>query len=242
MWRRRETSRSPTSAGISPTIMGDKPSVNRLSVYLFLGLLVVLAAFGCLIAWEGSSAASVWDSPEDTARRSFECSPGEHGKNFQVSGAKSSPHGVIVLYHAECPPSQAVVFGQEVPIPERQVFGYSLAERRLVVWQQAKSHWTGRVEKPEPGQVIDFNIGADDEHAILYGRIFSQNVSTVEVILSDGRVLRDGTVDGMFALVGPVDGMCELRALDARGKVLQRVDRSHLAPDAPSSRCRPRPS
>ncbi len=211
------------------------PGVNRLPIYPLLGL-VVLATFGCLMASAGSSVVPVWGGPENIARRSFECSPGERGENFQVVETRNSPHGVIVLYRAECPPTQDEIFGQEVPIPQRQVFGYSLVERTLAVWQQTKGHWTGRVGTSEPGQFIDFNVGSDDEHTIVYGRILSPDVSSVEVTLNDGRVLRDGIVNGMFALVGPVGGSCELRALDARGKVLQRIDHARLAPDAGTPR------
>lgn len=181
-----------------------------------------------LVALQAARVQFISTSPEGATRQGFTCRPGQPPTHFHVRGTRSTPPGLLVLFTATCPPTVDMVDGQRVVVPKRSVFGYSVMREWGVVWQQSTTNWTGRAGRADPAAVVDFNTGTDDEHTVLYGHVLAADVTQVQVTLSDGRILRDATRDNMFAVVAPVNGICELRAMDRTGQELQRVDATRL--------------
>lgn len=147
----------------------------------------------------------------------------ESAATFQVVATRQWERGAVVLY-TYVRPAQ----GQTPPL---QIFGYDLVEDRGGgSWRITGGGGEGRPGRPPAEELISFALGRDisterGSNSIVYGRTLVPQVTSVEATFDNGQVLRDGTGDGFFVLITPVRATpCELRALDAQGEVLRRID------------------
>lgn len=165
-------------------------------------------------------------SPEGAVRQSEDpCGTlGDERGGFRVLGGRRSPGGVNVVFHsAVCPRS---VFDE--PGSPQEFFGYSVVRRDGLLWEDEIGTLIGPDEEfppPNPDALVAY-FSSDPEHgeslAMVYGRILVPQVRAVEVSFDDGRTLRGGGENEVFA-VFPREGAqaCEVRALSASGQILQ---------------------
>jgi hypothetical protein len=192
--------------------------------FLLVTMLLLLVSTACdeligpLTPPEAYRQFHVRDAPESAA-------------TFQVVATRQWERGAVVLY-TYVRPAQ----GQTPPL---QIFGYDLVEDRGGgSWRITGGGEGGRPGPPPAKELISYSSGSGwnrvrGDFSIVYGRTLAPQVAFVEATFDNGQVLRDGTGDGFFVLITPVSTTpCELRALDAEGQVLRRIDAAARAAPA----------
>ncbi len=180
------------------------------------GLCLVVLLFGCLLLRGGPGRS---DAELRASARGHAC-PIDYERPIEVRvyAPRRYDGGVVVVYSALCPPLP----GAEGP--QREI-GYELEFLGPARLRVAGGGFVGSAPPRRAGGVEYAGVRAlAGLPAMVYGRVLSAEVEAVEVLFSDGEVLRDGAEDRGFALVSPgARGPCELRLLGVGGCVLLRV-------------------
>ncbi len=152
-------------------------------------------------------------------------------ERFKVLSTQAWSQGVIVLYSAFCPAANAKT-------PTLQIFGHKVVQRNGMAWQVSGSgsYGTEKGAAPPPEQLVEYGIGRSPSQAdgnapssqpytILYGRVLKPKVVAVEATFDNGKILRDESSNGVFALLSAgATGLCELRVLGADNQILRQED------------------
>jgi hypothetical protein len=68
-----------------------------------------------------------------------------------------------------------------------------------------------------------------DKWVVVWGYTYAPQVAAVEVTFNTGTERKDRVTGGMYAVVAEASAACEVRALDANGRVLQRLNATNDA-------------
>ena len=112
--------------------------------------------------------------------------------------------------------------------------GYAVFRRDLGTWNEGQVGSSSRQAQDLTGKLIDYSLtdfnfqgkGRDltFDYRLLVGEILSPTAESIEVVLDDGTVLQDEGEDDVFAFKTEVaHNFCELRVLDAQGKILESI-------------------
>jgi hypothetical protein len=166
-------------------------------------------------------------TPEEVTQRHVPNLGQPTPSHVEIHGTRDTLHGVLVLYTAQRP--------RQAGPPTPPNMGYVLTTQQGDTWQVAESAYGGSL--PLRGQAIDYRSGAfaggRSNTWIVYGQVLDPDVAAVEATFDTGQVMRDTVSGEMFGLIGAnVATVCEVRALDAQGNVLQQFDPAQ-SPAAP---------
>jgi hypothetical protein len=107
-----------------------------------------------------------------------------------------------------------------------QMISYVRVDRGPFGWYARRGQSVGK--SPLPDLVLyatDHNL--DDYEQVIYGQVFSPEVSTIEVSFEDGETRRDTADYGSFLLIAPdYHRFAELRLIRKDGSVLARYHRA----------------
>lgn len=164
-------------------------------------------------------------TPEEAARLVSPCasSIGEDD-NFAVQGKRPWKSGWIIIYTSSCP-------GNSSTGNPFEAVGYTFVDLRNLKWYAYSSSWAGSPEPLDPAHYVEIgsNSGggsdATSNFSIVYGRVLTQEVATIEVTFEDRHTQRDQPKNGIFAVVTPgVLKACELRLFGPDGNLLHERD------------------
>ena len=185
-------------------------------------------------------------------------------ERFKVLSTQSWAQGVIVLYSALCPTNDAKT-------PTLQIFGHKVVKRSGMAWQVSGSGSYGTHKEDTPSeQLVEYGISRsfrqpntsqpntkdtssqeepyttssqEEPYTILYGRVLTPKVVAVEATFNNGKVIRDESSNGVFALLSAgATGICELRILGADNQILRQEDLAvpkYLTRSKLATRCLP---
>jgi hypothetical protein len=105
-----------------------------------------------------------------------------------------------------------------------QMISYVRVDRGPFGWYATRGQSAGKSPLPDPVLYVT-DHDPEDYTQLIYGQVFSPQVSAVEVSFEDGETRRDTTDYGSFLLIAP-DNHCfsELRLIDQDGKVIARYN------------------
>ncbi len=164
--------------------------------------------------------------PKDLIQQSVVCPTDGNfqAENVQVVGTQRWTQGIVVLYSAVCPSDARKTSMQ-------RVFGHKLMKRHGISWQVSGSDSYSLKSTPaKPDRLVDYRISksvkqGSDRYIVLYGQALKPKVAMVEATFDNGQIVRDRSVNGAFALIGPgAAGVCEVRILGADHQILQQDD------------------
>lgn len=195
-------------------------------------LLTCITGFLALTTSTCALASFLTATPKDLIDQTVSCPTDEKAKaeGFKVLSTQTWSQGVIVLYTAFCPTDNAKT-------TMRPVFGHKVVKRNGTTWQVSGSDSYGTESKSAPSeQLVEYGISRssnqrsanipsyhEEPYTILYGRVLKPNVVAVEVTFNNGKTMRDGSSNGVFALLSDgATGICELRILGADNQILRQ--------------------
>jgi hypothetical protein len=110
---------------------------------------------------------------------------------------------------------------------------YAVVEQvSLFQWQVTSTYAYGSPSLPHEGIPIDYIVLQTDYTAV-FGPIFSDQVSTVEVSLVDGTRRAESILEDYFLIfISKVVDVCQIQAFDAGGESLYRVELSKWTPES----------
>lgn len=153
--------------------------------------------------------------------------------DFAVRRMETLGTTMLVLYTSTCPDP-----GPNAAGPKR-IVGYTLVQPWKDGWDATAGGYYVDQDNDPPGTIArdDIGYGAYGEQRIIFGELLKpEQITAVEVTLSDGRVLRDDLTTPFFLLTAPAGlDACERRVLAADGTVLER---KNLGPMIPACRAR----
>ncbi len=165
-------------------------------------------------------------TPEQAARRVV-CAPDDIPEEFHIRERREWEDYMVVLYSARCSPAHPVA-AQPPVFP-----GYTVVSKGLFSWSASPGS-SGRdlVEKDlvreMPGELVTYTAGGGLNAAFghVRGHVHApEKVSAVEVLFDSGEIVRGDVTDGVYVVFATgTTGACELRALGADDRVLQRTD------------------
>lgn len=114
------------------------------------------------------------------------------------------------------------------------MMGFAVFRRDLGTWDEGQVGSSSRQEDQLTGNLIDYTLrdfnfqgkGRDltFDYRLLAGEILSPTAESIEAVLDDGTILQDAGEDDVFAFKTEVaHNFCELRVLDAQGKILESI-------------------
>jgi|GEM_PF-5770499 len=190
---------------------------NRVRRYIALVLLLVVI----LLAISGCGTEQGAATPEAAALSHVRqmgppSSAFSRGRDVTIHGAYEVPVGTVVVYSKQRADTAASSLN----------LGYVLVEQRDGRWYPVEVNYSYQPQQPS---LIVYEaspiVGKAEAGWIIYGRTLSDVVTAVEIILDTGPSVQDNVTDATFALVAPEGRIvCQIRALDARGQVLQQLD------------------
>lgn len=185
---------------------------------LLLALLAVLGGAATYHAVGPNLPAIAPDSLEGAALAMIgSCGQASWVRDFRVAQKRQTTRGALVLFEGTC------VSPLAGPEPR---YGYVLRGQRVGSGRWEGGGGWGVNGTLDRNQVLDVSRGGTeietDREAVAYGRVLSPQVHTIEATFGTGRSVRARPAGGMFAVfeAGTVD-VCDVRALDARGRVLE---------------------
>jgi hypothetical protein len=187
-----------------------------------LGLIALLTTGGAV---SGYSIALLSSPPKEVLQQSIPCPTKTKtpARNLQMLSTHRWAKGVVVLYSAVCPSEQRHTSFQ-------RIVGHQVVRRDGMNWQVSSSGSFGNDVTPRKEQLIDYRTSKSakpdgDRYMLLYGQVLSPKVTAVEATFNNGQILRDQSVDGVFALVAPeATGVCQVRVLGTDNQILQQAD------------------
>ncbi len=163
-------------------------------------------------------------TPEEAARAAV-CPTSGEPVEFQVHDTLGQGDRALITYTAKCPPEE-----DSLPELEGSRSGFILLSKRLFGWGEEYGVGYCGVATGDDGvgRLLSYLPGGRREGRGRYGYVCGEvlspeKVATVETVFDNGEVLRHETTGGIYAFYAEdTNGPCEVRALDARGKVLER--------------------
>ncbi len=218
----------------------EQGTAGRPRTFALLGLTaVLLSVVGYVLYVLLTSPAFPFSSKraEEVAREAA-CGTGRRPHRFTLRDSREWQSGTIVIFAARCP--------AESSRPPDSIFGFILLERGTFGWSEVTRSTQREEDQRISGQFVDYETGVNIRRpfAWVQGRVTTADkVAAVEVLFDNGQTMRAKATDGWYVLLADnTDGPCELRAVDARGRVLEQYDLSgdpnSLPPDklAPDGR------
>lgn len=166
------------------------------------------------------------DNPSGMIYQNVSCPTLDHtkAKGFQVLSTHRWSKGMVVLYSALCPTKDG-------KSSLERVFGHQVVQRNGMSWHVSSSDSYGTGSTPSsPEKLIEYGISRSlsregDRYTILYGQVLAPKVRAVEATFNNGRVLRQSTVSGSFALLSPgATDICELRIIGKDQQILRQKE------------------
>ena len=139
----------------------------------------------------------------------------------KIESLQEAGDGFSVFYSAVC-------LGDGVTAPPA---GFLVFQRNGMTWQNLGGedisyYDAGCLTTRMPGQKVCCLVsnGDDGNYTAVFGLVLASNVKAIEIVYSDGEVLRSSIVDHRFALSRPgVAQRGELRALSNDGLVVESI-------------------
>ncbi|MBW4578003.1 MAG: hypothetical protein KME42_00315 [Tildeniella nuda ZEHNDER 1965/U140] len=202
----------------------------------------LLTCFAGLLALTTSScalASLLTVTPKTLIDQTVNCPTDENLKaeGFKVLSTQTWSQGVIVLYTALCPTDDSKT-------AMRPVFGHKVVKRNGTIWQVSGSGSYRTANESAPSEeLVEYGIGRssnqrsgsapsqkapsqkEEPYIILYGRVLKPSVVAVEATFDNGKIVRDESSNGVFALLAAgASGVCEVRVLGADNQILRQED------------------
>ena len=161
------------------------------------------------------------------------CPPPKNAiEDFRIVGSRDWSRGKVALYEATCR-------SKDPAQPSMRYFGHHIFVRSLIGWQYSGGGSSGtslNAPQSSPKEFVDYSSGSggdgSNRRAVISGRILNSQVTAVEAIFNNGRIMRDSGADDVFAMVSSgASAVCELRVLGANDKVLQKYKPESLNGD-----------
>lgn len=149
-------------------------------------------------------------------------------------GIRYFDEGAIVVYTGEDPQRKG-----------HSYLGYAVFQQDLGIWRSNQGGGSSHPKRSLSDKLVEYNMfdfnfqgmgrTVTFNHRLLFGEILSPTVHTVEVVLDDGTIMRDGGEGGVFALyVDTNHTFCELRVFDDEGRLLKSLVPKYEAGPSPA--------
>lgn len=167
----------------------------------------------------------------------------------RVRGIRQGPQGLVVCTE-DCPPDSSAPSGfvlytrdENGGEPGGITYNLSLVYKQDGEWGATMDTGGAADERPTPRgalvAVYDSQIQeaqrkwgyhvVGDKWVVVWGYTYAPQVAAVEVTFNTGTERKDRVTGGMYAVVAEASAACEVRALDANGRVLQRLNATNDA-------------
>lgn len=150
--------------------------------------------------------------------------PGERRaktEDLKVLSTHKWSQGVVVLYSATCP--------AEAKESKQRVFGHRVFKQTGMNWSVSGTSSYAIETSPTASQrLVDYGMSKSSQgepYTVLYGQVLSPRVTAIEATFDNGKVLRDVSTNGVFAIVAAqASAVCEVRVLGSDNQILRQED------------------
>lgn len=158
--------------------------------------------------------------------------------SFQIRATRTFDEGIIVLFSAD-----------DALNPPDKLVGFSVFTRNIVGWNHGMDGVWARDITVLSDPLIDYKVSDifygkagqnfDFGHRLIWGEIFSSDVTSVTITLDDGTILRDNGLGMIYAIsIAKPHIACEIRALGKNGNLLETITPEYNQNSVTLSNCR----
>lgn len=195
-------------------------------------VLVAVSLSACSVPFMGGVPRVSGATPEDVAQQHVPQLGRPAPTNVRVHGTRNAARDTCAIHGGNTKPRR----GAQPPN-----MGYVLTEQHGTRWQATESTYGASVA--EAGQLAEYRsgtFGGSGSHAwIVYGRVLNPAIVAVETTFDTGQVVRDAVTGEMFGVVAAAaTTVCDVRLLDAQGRVVQQLDPAQSRTTPPDTHAR----